>query len=86
VASAWGVWWGAWSKIAPQDENLGEAVDEAVQDMRSDAEERQERSQALGDRIEQNRSDWHRKQQDAAVPGAQPPPDDHAEHPPSKPT
>jgi hypothetical protein len=54
--------------------------------MRSDAEEMQERSEDLGDRIEETRSDWHRKQQDDAVPGAQPPPDDEAKHPLSKPT
>jgi hypothetical protein len=63
-----------------------EKLDEAVEDMRSDAEEMQERSEELGDRIEHTRSDWHRKQQDDAVPGAQPPLDDEAEHPPSKPT
>lgn len=63
-----------------------ENLDEAVEDMRSDAEEMQERSEELGDRIEHTRSDWHRKQQDDAVPGAQPPLDDEAEHPPSKPT
>jgi hypothetical protein len=63
-----------------------EKLDEAVEDMRSDAEGMQERSEKLGDRIEHTRSDWHRKQQDDAVPGAQPPLDDEAEHPPSKPT
>ena len=55
-----------------------EKLDEAVEDMRSDAEEMQERSEDLGDRIEETRSDWHPKQQDDAVPGAQPPPDDEA--------
>jgi hypothetical protein len=63
-----------------------EKLDEAVEDMRSDAEEMQERSEDLGDRIEETKSDWHRKQQDDAVPGAQPPPDDEAKHPLSKPT
>ena len=46
-----------------------EKLDEAVEDMRSDAEGMQERSEKLGDRIEHTRSDWHRKQQDDAVPG-----------------
>jgi hypothetical protein len=50
--------------------------DEAVEEMRSDAEEMQERSDALGDDIDEVRSDWRAKQQDDAVPGAQPPPDD----------
>jgi hypothetical protein len=63
-----------------------EKLDEAVEDMRSDAEEMQERSEELGDRIEDSRSDWRRKQQDDAVPGAQPPLDDEAEDPPTKST
>jgi hypothetical protein len=66
----------------PEDDRL----DEAIEDMQSDAEEMQERSEELGDRIEETRSDWHAKQQDPAVPGAQPPLDDEAEHPPSKTT
>ena len=61
-------------------------LDEAVEDMRSDAEEMHERSEELGDRIEEARSDWHAKQRDPAVPGAEPPLDDEAEHPPSKST
>jgi hypothetical protein len=64
------------------DEKL---VDEAVEDMGSDVEEMQERSEELGDRVEETRSDWRSKQKDNAVPGAQPPSDDEAEHPPSKP-
>jgi len=63
-----------------------EKLDEAVEDMRSDAEEMQERSEELGDGIEHTRSDWHRKQQDDAVPGAQPPLDDEAEDPVTKST
>jgi hypothetical protein len=65
----------------PEDEKLEEAVEE----MRSDAEEMQERSEELGESIEKTRSDWGSKQQDEAVPGAQPPLDNEAEHPPSKP-
>jgi hypothetical protein len=68
------------------DPREDEKLDEAVEDMRSDGEEMQERSEDLGDRIEETRSDWHRKLQDDAVPGAQPPPDDEAKHPLSKPT
>jgi hypothetical protein len=66
-----------------EDEKL---VDEAADDMRSDVEEMQERSEELGDRVEKTRSDWRSKQQDDAVPGAQPPRDDEAEDPPSKPS
>jgi hypothetical protein len=65
----------------PEDERLEEAVEE----MSSDAEEMQERSEELGETIEKTRSDWRSKQQDEAVPGAQPPLDSEAEHPPSKP-
>jgi hypothetical protein len=64
------------------DEKL---VDEAVEDMGSDVEEMQERSEELGDRVEETRSDWRSRQKENAVPGAQPPPDDEVEHPPSKP-
>jgi hypothetical protein len=63
------------------DEKL---VDQAVEEMGSDVEEMQERSEELGDRVDETRSDWRSKQKDNAVPGAQPPPDDEAEHPPSK--
>jgi hypothetical protein len=56
-------------------------VDEAAEDMRSDAEEMQERTEELGDLVEKTRGDWRSQQQDEAVPGAQPPPDDEAEHP-----
>jgi hypothetical protein len=66
------------------DRQEDEKLDEAVEDMQSDADEMQERSEKLGDRIDETRSDWRSKQQDDAVPGAQPPLDDEAEHPPSK--
>jgi hypothetical protein len=69
----------AWSMIGKRTR-----LDEAVEDMQSDADEMQERSEKLGDRIDETRSDWRSKQQDDAVPGAQPPLDDEAEHPPSK--
>jgi hypothetical protein len=67
------------------DRRDDEKLDEAVEDMESDADEMSERSEKLGDRIDATRSDWRSKQQDDAVPGAQPPPDDEAEQPPSKP-
>ena len=64
----------------------GKLVDQAVEDMRSDVEEMQERSEELGDRVEKTKSDWRTKRKDDAVPGAQPLPDDEPEHPPSKPS
>jgi hypothetical protein len=69
-----------------EQRHTDEKLDEAVEAMRSDAEEMQQRSTELGDRIEDARSDWHAKQQDDSVPGARPPLDDEAEHPPSKAT
>jgi hypothetical protein len=45
----------------------------------------QQRSDELGDRIEDVESDWRAKQQDEAVPGAQAPQDDEAERPSSNP-
>jgi hypothetical protein len=68
-----------------QDRRDEKLVDEAVEDMRSDVEEMQERSDDVGDRAEETKTDWRSKQQDDAVPGAEAPPDDEAEHPPSKP-
>jgi hypothetical protein len=67
-----------------QERSADEQLDEAVEDMQSDAEGMQERSEKLGDAIEDAESDWHAKQQDDAVPGAQPPPDEKAEHPPGQ--
>lgn len=58
-----------------------EKLDEAVEDMQSDAAEMQERSDKLDDLIEDTKKDWHSKQQDDAVPGAQPAPDAEVERP-----
>ena len=66
------------------DRQDNEKLDEAVEDMQSDADEMQERSEKLGDRIDETRSDWRANQQDDAVPGAQPPLDGDAEQSPSK--
>ena len=65
-----------------QERRDDEKPDQAVEDMRSDVEEMEERSEELGDRIEETRRDWDSKQEDDAVPGAQPPPVDEAEGPP----
>ena len=72
--------------VGMEQRHTDEKLDEAVEAKRSDAEEMQQRSKELGDRIEDARSDWHSKQQDDSVPGARPPLDDEAEHPPSKAT
>jgi hypothetical protein len=66
------------------DHRDSEKLDEAIDDMTSDAGEMQERSEELGKHIEEARSDWHSKQQDAGVPGAQPRVDEEAEQPPSE--
>jgi len=75
-----------YGELMERDRRDSEKLDEAIEDMRSDAGEMQERSKELGKRIEETRRDWHSKQQDAGVPGAQPPVDDEANHPPGKPT
>jgi hypothetical protein len=75
-----------YGELIERDRRDSEKLDEAIEDMRSDAGEMQERSQELGKRIEETSSDWHSNQQDAGVPGAQPPVDDDAEHPRSKST
>jgi prefoldin subunit 5 len=75
-----------YGELIERDRRDSEKLDEAIEDMRSDAEEMQERSEQLGKHIEETRSDWHSKQQDAGVPGAQSPVDDEAEErPPSNP-
>jgi hypothetical protein len=40
-----------------------------------DADQMEEQSERVGDRIEDARRDWESKEQDQAVPGAQPEPD-----------
>ena len=57
-------------------EHEREKLDEAVEDMESDAKGMQERSEELADRTEKVKSDWRAKQADDAVPGARPSPDD----------
>jgi hypothetical protein len=44
--------------------------------MEEDAERMEEHSEQLGERIEDIESDWERKEQDPAVPGARPDPDE----------
>jgi hypothetical protein len=75
-----------YGELMQPDRRDSENLDEAIEDMRSDAAEMEERSKQLGKRIEETTSDWHSKQQDPGVPGAQLPVDDEAGHPSSKPT
>jgi hypothetical protein len=44
--------------------------------MEEDAEKLEQHSEQLGERIDDIESDWERKEQDPAVPGAQPDPDE----------
>lgn len=50
--------------------------DEQAERMEEDADRMEEHSEDLGERIEDIQSDWERKEQDPAVPGAQPDPDE----------
>jgi hypothetical protein len=59
-------------------------LDETVEKMRANVNEMEVRAKELGTRIEKTRSDWHSKQQDAGVPGAQSPPGDANEQPESE--
>ncbi len=64
-----------------RDRSDDEKLDKAVEDMQSDVDEMRARSEKLGDRIAETRSDWRTKQQDDSVAGAQPPVDDAPDDP-----
>ncbi len=54
--------------------------EEQADRMEEEAEKLEQHSETLGERIDDIESDWERKEQDPAVPGAQPdvvPEDDH---------
>jgi hypothetical protein len=53
--------------------------EEQAERMDEDAERMEEHSDQLGDRIEDVKGDWERKEQDASVPGAQPDPAEEEE-------
>ena len=55
-----------------REEDPGEGVESAAGEMESDLEQMESRSEEVGEHIHEARSDWERKQQDAAVPGADP--------------
>ena len=44
--------------------------------MEEDAERMEEHSEQLGERIDDIQGDWERKEQDPAVPGARPDPEE----------
>jgi hypothetical protein len=53
--------------------------DEQAERMEQDAERMEEHSDQLGERIDEVQGDWERKEQDPAVPGALPDPDEDEE-------
>lgn len=53
--------------------------EQQVDRMEADADRMEEHSDRLGERIEETQSDWERKEQDPAVPGARPDPDEDEE-------
>ena len=55
-----------------REEDVGEGVEAAAGEMEASLEEMAEHSEEVGERIDDTRSDWERKQQDSAVPGAEP--------------
>jgi hypothetical protein len=53
--------------------------EEQTERLEEDAERMEDHSDQLGDRIQDVKSDWERKEQDPSVPGAQPDPEDEEE-------
>ncbi len=57
------------SEEQPEHEQQADSMEE-------EADRMEEHSDRLGERIEDVQGDWERKEQDPAVPGAQPDPDE----------
>ena len=53
--------------------------DEKAQQLEREAEDLEERSDRVGEHIDDTRRDWESKEQDPSVPGAQPDPGDEEE-------
>jgi hypothetical protein len=53
--------------------------DEQAERMEEDADKLERHSEQLGERIEDVKEDWERKEHDASVPGAQPDPGEDEE-------
>jgi hypothetical protein len=53
--------------------------DEEAQQLEREAQDLEEHSDRVGERIDETRRDWESKEQDPSVPGAQPDPDTEEE-------
>ena len=53
--------------------------EEQAEQMEDEAERMEQHSEQLGDRIDDVKEDWERKEHDPSVPGAQPDPDEEEE-------
>jgi hypothetical protein len=53
--------------------------EEQAEQMEDEAERMEHHSDQLGDRIDDVKEDWERKERDVSVPGAQPDPDEEEE-------
>jgi hypothetical protein len=53
--------------------------DEQAERLEEDADKLEQHNEQLGERIDDIREDWERKQQDDSVPGAQPDPGEEEE-------
>jgi hypothetical protein len=53
--------------------------DERAREMERDADEMEEHSEDVGERIEETRREWEAKEQDPSIPGAQPDPGEEEE-------
>jgi hypothetical protein len=64
-----------------EQEEQGEHAQHADR-MEEDADRMEEHSEQLGERIDEIEADWEQKEQDPAVPGAQPDPDEDEDEKP----
>jgi hypothetical protein len=55
--------------------------EEQAERMEEEADKLEQHSDQIGDRIDDVKEDWERKEHDASVPGAQPDPDEEGEEP-----
>jgi hypothetical protein len=53
--------------------------EERAEELEREAEDMEDRSERVGEHIEETRREWEAKEDDPAVPGAQPDPDERAE-------
>ena len=50
--------------------------EEHAEELEREAEKLEQHAEVVGERIDEARREWEAKEDDPAVPGAQPPPDD----------